>query len=301
MTRELVQVRLRTHAKVNLFLRVVGARHDGFHEIVTILHGIEFGDDIEVTLTDTGEIEVEIEMAEGNVGHPPVAEENIAYAAAQKLIARGAKYEGLRIHMVKHIPIGAGLGGGSGNAAGVIVALNELWRMELGRPQILDVAGMVGSDVPFCIEGGTALATARGEKLTPLPAPDQMWFVLGLSRDGLLTKDVYGMFDDMGIRVETSPSPMTLALGAGDPKEIAECLHNDLEGAASRMHPELETRKEAMMSAGALGAGMSGSGPTLFAIARDEDNARGIAGELEEHFESVRVTRSRAQCIERLD
>jgi 4-diphosphocytidyl-2-C-methyl-D-erythritol kinase len=163
-----------------------------------------------------------------------------------------------------------------------------------------EVAGLIGSDVPFCLEGGTALATARGEKLSPLPAPDKVWFVLGLSSVSLLTKDVYEAFDEMDSAPESSPSSMTLALGSGDVPEIAECLHNDLERAAFAMRPELAEKKRALLGAGALGAGMSGSGPTLFAIARDEGHARTIAAGVEDSFPSVVVTCSRATCIERL-
>jgi 4-diphosphocytidyl-2-C-methyl-D-erythritol kinase len=286
---------------VNLFLRVVGARPDGFHEIETIMHGIDLGDDIEITLTQTGQIEVEMSMAEGVMGDPPQRQQNIAYKAAAMLIERGAKSEGLHIRIVKHIPVGAGLGGGSGNAAGIIVALNELWKMELGRPDMLDVAALVGSDVPYCIEGGTAMATARGEKLTPLPAPDDLWFVLGISYKWLLTREVYEEFDRIGAQEEASPSPMTLALGAGDLDEIASLLYNDLELPACKMRPELEAKKHALVRAGALGAGMSGSGPTMFGMARDEEHAREIASAVAGDFDAVRVTCSRAECIERLD
>lgn len=292
---------LRTHAKINLFLRVVGARPDGFHELETILHGIEFGDDIEVELTHDDEVEVEMVLAEGMVGEIPEAQENLAYIAAQRLIERGDRHEGLLVRITKHIPVGAGLGGGSGNAAGIIVALNELWHMELDRPELLDVAALVGSDVPYCIQGGTALATARGEKLTPLPAPDDLWFVLGIDQNVLLTREVYERFDEIGAASETSPSTMTLALGAGDPEEIAASLHNDLEVAAFDMRPDLADKKELLVSAGALGAGMSGSGPTLFGVARNEQHGKQIAERVQDDFEFVRVTRSRRECIERLE
>lgn len=298
MSEELVRVRLRTHAKVNLFLRVVGRRPDGYHEIETILHGISFGDDIEVALTDGGGIEVDMELAEGVLGEPPTAQENLAYRAAQALVGRAGGERGVRVRIVKHIPIGAGLGGGSGNAAGIIVALNELWRLSLDRADTLAVAATVGSDVPYCIEGGTALATARGEKLTPLPAPADLHIVLGMSHEGLLTRDVYAAFDEVGPQDAASPSPMTLALGAGNVHEVADLLYNDLEVAAFKLRPRLQDKKEALLAAGALGAAMSGSGPTMFAIAENEDHAHDIADAVRTEFDVVRVTRSRPECIE---
>jgi 4-diphosphocytidyl-2-C-methyl-D-erythritol kinase len=220
--------------------------------------------------------------------------------AAQHLLEQGARNEGVAIEIVKRIPIGAGLGGGSGNAAGVLVALNELWKTELNRDGLLDVAGRVGSDVPYCISGGTALATARGESLTPLPAPATLWFVLGISHDPLLTRDVYGVWEPDGAAEPVGSAEMTLALGGSDVAEVATLLYNDLERPAFKLRPELEGKKEALVEAGALGAAMSGSGPTLFGIASDEAHARAVAARVEDDFDKVVVTWSRAECIERL-
>ena len=297
----LAEARIRTHAKLNLFLRVLGPRSDGYHEVETILHGIELGDDIQVRLTDTGKVEVEMHLADSVSDLLPPSEQNTVWHAAQHLIEHGARNEGVDIRIVKRIPIGAGLGGGSGNAAGVLVALNELWKTELNRDGLLDVAGRVGSDVPYCISGGTALATARGESLTPLPSPETMWFVLGISHDPLLTRDVYAAWEPDSGSDPVGSAEMTLALGGGDVEEVASLLYNDLERPAFVLRPELEDRKESLVTAGALGASLSGSGPTLFGIARDEAHAREVAARVEDEFDKVVVTSSRPECIERLD
>lgn len=294
-------VRIKTHAKLNLFLRVLGRRSDGYHEVETILHGIEMGDDIDVRLTDTGKVEVEMVLADLVSDLLPASEQNTAWHAAQYLIEHGARNEGVHIEIVKRIPIGAGLGGGSGNAAGVLVALNELWKTELNRDGLLGVAGRVGSDVPYCISGGTALATARGESLTPLPSPATMWFVLGISHSPLLTRDVYGAWEPEHANDAIGSAEMTLALGGGDVDEVASLLYNDLERPAFSLRPELAGRKERLVEAGSLGASLSGSGPTLFGIARDEAHAREIAAGVEDDFDKVVVTSSRPECIERLD
>lgn len=294
-------VRIKTHAKLNLFLRVLGLRSDGYHEVETILHGVEMGDEIDVRLTDTGKVEVEMVFADSVSELLPPSEQNTVWHAAQHLIDHGARNDGVEIRIVKRIPIGAGLGGGSGNAAGVLVALNELWKTELNRDGLLDVAGRVGSDVPYCISGGTALATARGESLTPLPSPETMWFVLGISHNPLLTRDVYEAWEPDPASEPVGSAEMTLALGGGDVAEVASLLYNDLEGPAFALRPELAGRKERLREAGALGASLSGSGPTLFGVARDEAHAREVAGRVEDDFDKVVVTSSRPECIERLD
>ena len=296
----LADVRIKTHAKVNLFLRVLGPRADGYHEVETILHGIEMGDEIDVRLTDTQKVEIDMVLADSVSELLPPSEQNTVWHAAQHLIQRGARNEGVLIRIVKRIPIGAGLGGGSGNAAGVLVALNELWKTELNRDGLLDVAGRVGSDVPYCISGGTALATARGESLTPLPSPETMWFVLGISHSPLLTRDVYAAWEPDPVLEPVGSAEMTLALGGGDVDEVASLLYNDLERPAFVLRPELAERKQALVDAGALGASLSGSGPTLFGIASGEEHARRIAAAVEGEFDKVVVTSSRPECIERL-
>jgi 4-diphosphocytidyl-2-C-methyl-D-erythritol kinase len=295
------EVRIKTHAKLNLFLRVLGLRSDGYHEVETILHGIEMGDDIDVALTDSGKVEIEMVLADTVSDLLPPSERNTVWHAAQRLIEHGARNEGVAIRIVKRIPIGAGLGGGSGNAAGVLVALNELWKTELNRDGLLDVAGRVGADVPYCIFGGTALATARGESLTPLPSPETLWFVLGISHSPLLTRDVYAAWEPDTQADPVGSAEMTLALGGRDVAEVGALLYNDLERPAFVLRPELADKKEALIAAGALGASMSGSGPTLFGMASDEGHARQVAGRVEGRFDEVVVTCSRPECIERLD
>jgi 4-diphosphocytidyl-2-C-methyl-D-erythritol kinase len=295
------RVRMRTNAKVNLFLRVLGGRPDGYHEIETILHGIRLADDIEAVSTDTGRVEIDMRLAPGLRGELPRQHENLVFRAAQRLIDRGGVNAGVSIAVTKRIPIGAGLGGGSGNAAGILVALNEMWKMDLAVDELLRVAGLVGSDVPYCIDGGTALATSRGEELMGLPAPQDLWLVLGLSFDPLMTRDAYEAWRPEEAGTDVSSAPMTLALGAGDVTEIASLLHNDLELAIFQLRPELESKKERMIAAGALGACVSGSGPTIFGVASDESHARFLAAAVAEEFDDAVAVVTQAQCIERLD
>ena len=174
-------MRLRTNAKTNLLLRVLGQRGDGYHEIETIFQTLSLGDTVSLASTAGNAIEVDMH-AEGEIDceFPPAAD-NLVSTAARKLIESGGLTRGVRIEVVKRIPIGAGLGGGSGNAAGVLEALNEMWGLGLGPGALADIAMDIGADVPYCLTGGTALGTGRGEKTTALPAPATLWFALGLS------------------------------------------------------------------------------------------------------------------------
>lgn len=294
-------IRMRTNAKVNLFLRVMGARPDGYHEIETILHGVGLADDVTVVETTTGEIEIDMRLEDITYEDAPSLTDNAMFHAAQQLLSRGAINKGIRIDLTKRIPIGAGLGGGSGNAAGALFALNELWGTDLRSAELQKVAEAVGSDVPYCILGGTALATSRGEELTSLPAPIEMWFVLGISHSALLTRDVYADWRAGESTSDVGSAPMTMALGGSDVDEIASLLHNDFEPTVFRLRPELEKRKHAFLDAEALGACVSGSGPTIFAIGRDRSHAYSIAERVRDQFDDVRVVRSQSVCIERLD
>jgi 4-diphosphocytidyl-2-C-methyl-D-erythritol kinase len=290
---------LRTHAKLNLFLRVVGRRGDGYHEIESIFHGIDLADDIEINETAEHSVAVEMHYAAHTMGEGPPLEENLIYKAAQSLIEHGGGAgRGVKIDVIKRIPIGGGLGGGSGNAAGALLALSKLWGMQLERERLLELAGAIGSDVTYCIDGGTVLATARGEQLTQMPAPREMWFVLGISKDPLLTRDVYSAWDELGHEEEVTSSMMAPALGAGDVNEVASLLRNDLERPAFMLRPELSGKKEAMLAAGALGAGMTGSGPTMFGILEGAGSARKVATKVRPEFDRVVVARSVPRCVE---
>ena len=291
-------IRLRTNAKLNLFLHVLGKRADGYHEIETIFHGIGLHDDIVFTPTDSG---VDIGMRFENEtfeGMPP-AEDNLIARVADRLVAHGARRTGVRAEITKRIPIGAGLGGGSTNAAGALVALNELWSAGLSGHELERIAADIGTDVPYCLSGGTALATSRGDELTPLPAPAAMHFVLGLSAEPLYTRDVYPLWDPGAHGGDATSAAMTLALGGGDVAEVAALLRNDLEPAVFKLRPELEAKKEVFLAAGALGGLVTGSGPTIFAIARDAQDARRLASEVETQFDRTAVVASRSQAVER--
>lgn len=294
-------VRLKAFAKINLFLRVFGKRPDGFHEVETILHGIDLFDEMTVASTSQGSVDVTMALGPGVHGTLPSGDDNLIHMAAELLAQHRPEPRGAQISVQKGIPIAAGLGGGSTDAAAALMTLAELWGIELEREESMSLAGLLGSDVPYFLEGGTALATARGEQLIPLPQAGRLWFVLAGSDSPLLTRDVYDAWDRLPEPEPSTAAPMTLALGAGDAVEIASLLHNDLEPAATSLRPDLADKKQLLLDGGARGAALSGSGPTLFAVADDEDHARSIAGAVVSGFDWVRVVSSQKSSRERVD
>ena len=277
---------VRSYAKVNLWLRVAGRRADGFHDIETVFHTISLHDDLRIEAVDST---VEVAMS-------PHVEANLAERAARALASRAGSEAGARIDIRKSIPLGAGLAGGSGNAAAVLIALNELWGLQLSRGDLLTMAADLGSDVPFLLEGGTSLGLGRGERLVRLEQPPRMWFVLGISTTGLSTGAVYEAWR----QGSTGPSldEFHAALEIGRVEEIAQLIRNDLEGPACELRPELADKKASMVTAGALGSFISGSGPTVVGIARDERHARSIATNIREGFDRTEVVHSHPSGVE---
>ncbi len=291
--------RVRTNAKLNLFLGVLGSRPDGFHTIETIFHSVGLADELTFVPSSSSAVEIEVEPSEVEGQLIPAAE-NLIRRAAELLRAGRGPERGVRVSAHKRIPLGAGLAGGSANAAGTLLVLNELWDLGLERQEMLEIAAELGSDVPFCLRGGTALALGRGERIVSVPAPRRLWFVLGLSDEPLITRDVYASWDALGSAPPPSSAPMRSAVAQGDAEEIAALLHNDLEPAAFALRPGLKEKKQAVLEAGALGASVSGSGPTVFGLARDEEHALAVASRLQDVFDRVAVAASRPACVERL-
>jgi 4-diphosphocytidyl-2-C-methyl-D-erythritol kinase len=288
-------VAVRAGAKINLYLRVRRRRPDGYHDIETVFHGIELCDELVFQSTTAG-FRLLARFAEGVSGALPVAGDNLVVRAARAL-APEERGPGARASLVKRIPVGAGLGGGSSDAAATLVALNRLWNLDLGSDELRSLARSLGSDVTYCLSGGTALGRGVGDRLEPLSVAGPLWLVLGISHEPLSTADVYARWRAVRPRHQGSQR-LVDALSAGDIEGVAAGLHNDLELPATTLRPELERSKRALLDAGALGACMSGSGPTMFALARDRSHAGEIAERARRFFDSTDVVASRRTCVE---
>ena len=254
--------------KVNLALEVLGKRADGYHELATVMQTIDLAD--RLVLEDADDLTLTTTSPE-----VPADGGNLALRAAAALREAAKVDRGVRVRLDKRIPVAAGLGGGSSDAAAVLLGLNRLWALRWPLARLAEVAVTLGMDVPFFLRGGVAMGTGRGEVLAPLSG-GPMALVLVNPGEALSTAAVYGrvtpaMYSD-GKRART----MAEALGTRRPSRVAASLYNGLEAAASGVRPDLVRMRAALLAAGALGAAMSGSGPTVFGIARSFEQARQI-------------------------
>jgi 4-diphosphocytidyl-2-C-methyl-D-erythritol kinase len=282
-------LRARAAAKVNLGLYVGPLFPDGrYHQVVSVMQAIGIWDDLEVEVVPEGlGLEVEGE------GLPP-DETNLVLVAARELARRSRDLPGARFRLRKGIPISAGLGGGSADGAAALIALDKLWGLNLPAVNLSTMAAEVGADVPFCIGGGTRVATGRGDRVREVPSAATTWWVVGIDAERLGTQEVYDRFDQLALAEPLDhrwPAGLLDALAGGDLDGIAAGLHNDLEPAAFDLLPGLAAGKERLLEAGALGAIMSGSGPTMLALCRDEEHAGLLARSVRASFARVEVAR----------
>jgi 4-diphosphocytidyl-2-C-methyl-D-erythritol kinase len=256
-------IRERAPAKVNLLLHVGPRRGDGLHELCSLFASLELAD--ELTVAPGG--------ATDEVHCPAVPDDNLVQAAIRAFRDETeAALPPLRIEIDKRIPVAAGLGGGSADAAAALRAANELAGRPLDVPTLRLLGARVGADVPSQIEPRSALVTGAGERVEPLPLPD-MALVLVPQQEGLATADVYARADRMGAARQELDPAATRALASAPLAELAAGLENDLQAAALALRPELEEQLVALWRAGALAALVTGSGPTVFGVFGDEESA----------------------------
>jgi 4-diphosphocytidyl-2-C-methyl-D-erythritol kinase len=323
-------LRVRIPAKINLHLAVGPRRADGYHDVVTVLQTVSIYDTLRLQMGGDAHsahpaarrrMRVGLTLdADGHTDGIPANGDNLALVAASRLmehlgmhsaegidvgagadeVARGddaARADAgptTRMHLTKRIPIAAGMAGGSADAAAALVGLNRLWEVDLDAETLCDVAASVGSDVPFCVLGGSALATGTGTSVARVLTRGSASWVVGIDRAPLSTADVYAAFDRLEPPTPSTPDAVLQALRIGDLEGLAASLRNDLEPAAVTLRPQIAERREAMLRAGALATLVSGSGPTLLGLARDALHARRIAAEVERHFDAVEVAVSPA-------
>lgn len=276
----------RAPAKVNVHLAVAPLGADGYHELRTVFLAVSLFDT--VTVRPAGELSIEVsgEFAGGRAGpdEVPTDRRNIVWQAAELLAERAGVPAAAAITIDKSIPAAAGLAGGSADAAAALVALDALWGTHATRGDLAELAARLGSDVPFSLFGGIALGSGRGEQLSPVLARRRWHWALGISGEGLSTPAVYGELDRLRAEGElpsgeelVSPDPVVAALRSGPVQALAAALHNDMQPPAIRLRPSLRDALDAATGAGAAAALVSGSGPTVAALAGDEDEAAVLA------------------------
>jgi 4-diphosphocytidyl-2-C-methyl-D-erythritol kinase len=269
-------VRVRVPAKINLYLGVGARRSDGYHDLSTVFHAVSLTDDVTVAPSRRLAVEVHGEGAEVL----PRNADNLA-ARAARLVARAVKARGgVRVTLDKGIPVAGGLAGGSADAAAALVGCDVMWRAGLGAERLAALAAQLGSDVPFLLSGRTALGTGRGERLAPVLTRGSYSWVLAFDDEGLPTPAVYAEFDRNPPAAGPGPEGVLAALRAGDAVALGRALHNDLQPAALRLRPRLARVLEAGRELGAVGGLVSGSGPTVALLTRDDADGIRIASAL---------------------
>lgn len=267
----------RVPAKINLQLSVGPQRPDGFHDLVTVFHAISLFDDVTVAEGEVGS-GIRIIVSGDYVDLVPTGPENLASKAVSMVAARYGRDADFLVQIRKSIPVAAGLAGGSADAAGALLATDALLGGELTREDLLAMAAQLGSDVPFSLTGGTSIGMGRGERLTPALARGHFHWVL-LADTGLSTPAVYREFDRLNPQPDTPRVSEELmhALLSTDPVALGKTLSNDLQPAAIALRPALTQLLEIGQEYSALGSIVSGSGPTIAFLVRDEEHALDLA------------------------
>ncbi|BAQ63068.1 4-diphosphocytidyl-2-C-methyl-D-erythritol kinase [Geminocystis sp. NIES-3708] len=282
-------------AKINLHLEIIGDRADGYHQLVMIMQSVNLGDIIHLRANGTDEIRLFCQNPE-----VPLDNSNLAYKAAylmqQQFPKPAQNFGGVDITIEKNIPIAAGLAGGSTNAAAVLVGINLMWSLGLTQPELRDLGALLGSDVPFCISGGTSIATGRGEEIEPLPDLSDIWVILAkYSNLSVSTPWAYNSYreqynhlyisDSHGINQRTHQvhsGNLVKAISQRDSRQIGSLLYNDLEKIVLPQFPTVKALIDAFKAKNVLGSLMSGSGPTVFALCDSQNQAELIALEVKQ-------------------
>ncbi len=284
------------YAKLNLSLDVTGRREDGYHDMLMVMQTISVSDRIDLELTEEPGIQ-----AECNFRYVPTDGRNLAVRAAQVYLQAVAenqhKTKGVSIRLEKHIPVGAGMAGGSADAAAVLRGMNRLFGSPLNRQELEALAGQVGSDVAFCIAGGTQLAKGRGEQLEDLPPLPPCWIVVCKPGFSISTPELFRKLDEVSLRRHPDTAGMLAALREEDLRGIGIRMYNVFEDVPDRRMRQTGEIKSVLLDHGALGAMMTGTGSAVFGIFSNTEAAERCAADLKKEHRFCRVAEPVEQII----
>jgi len=264
----LKEINCKAFAKINLGLDVTGVREDGYHLVKMVMESINLYDQVRIRVSEHPEVRVAT-----NLYYLPTNKKNIAYQAATLLLEEFGIEKGLDIRLKKHIPVAAGLAGGSSNGAAVLKGVNQLFNLGLSKAELMERGLRLGADVPYCIMGGAALATGIGEELRPLPPLPKCHILLVKLPFSVSTREIYKAIDEQEILNHPKIDKIVEGLKERSLKKIAQSMGNVLEEVTIPKHPRIQIIKEEMVKLGALGSMMSGSGPTVFGVFESRDEA----------------------------
>ena len=271
------KIELKALGKINLGLDVLGKRPNGYHDVRMVMQTIYLYDQIIMEKKKESGIEIST-----NLFYLPVNENNLAYRAARLLMDEFDIHTGVKISLTKHIPVAAGMAGGSSNAAAVLYGMNRMYGLGLSMEELMERGVTLGADVPYCIMRGTVLAEGIGEILTPLPAMPKCQIVVAKPPVSVSTKMVYEKLDSHRIEDHPDIDGIIDGLKEEDLKKVADCMGNVLEKVTVEAYPVIEKIKQCMKEGGALNAMMSDSGPTVFGIFEDRKQAKKAAARIKE-------------------
>ena len=279
---------LRSPAKLNLFLKVVNKRPDGYHNLVTIFERIDLFDDLELTLNPSGDTRIFCD-------HPdvPTDSHNLVFKAAQLLKDDFALQDGVDVVIKKRIPVAAGLAGGSSNAATALLGLSRLWKLDLTRRELLAYARALGSDVPFFIyDCDWAIGTGRGDRIKPLVLNTKLWHILVVPSVKMYTKKVFETVNLELTKTKGDVNILTRSLRKSNISTIGSLLRNDLESAIIKLAPDLLKLKDHLATLNTQGVSFSGSGPALFGLTENQQQTEEISDILQKQYSQVFAVRT---------
>lgn len=287
-------IELKSRAKINLSIDVLGKREDGYHLVEMIMQTIDLYDIIKIEELETEEI-----IIKSNTSDIPLNENNIVYKAAELIRDNFNIKRGIEIFIEKNIPIAAGMAGGSSNAAAILVGLNKLWNLNLSEKELKELGFKLGADVPFCIEGKAALAEGVGEELTYIKGlPDDISILVCKPELFVSTKEVYGGLDLKNIKNRPDNQYLIKCLENNEIELLSKNMVNVLETVTSKKHTEISDIEKIMNENKALGSMMSGSGPTVFGLYKNEEDALKGKKELLKKYKQVYVVKSSEKGVE---
>ena len=286
-------IKLKSKAKINLSIDVLGKREDGYHNVEMVMQTIGLYDIVTIEENISGDIAIKSDTL--NI---PCDERNIAYKAASLMKKFIGTDKGADIYIQKRIPVGAGMAGGSSNAAAVLIGLNRIWKAGLSETELMEMGVKLGADVPFCIKGGSMLAQGIGEKLTSIEKACDFWVVVCKPNFSISTVEVYKNLDLAGVVERPDTARVIEYIENGDIKSLAGSMVNVLEEVSEKRYSVISHIKEKMMHQKALGSIMTGSGPTVFGIFKNFDDAHRAESKLKSLWDQTYLTKTEDEGVE---
>jgi 4-diphosphocytidyl-2-C-methyl-D-erythritol kinase len=286
-------INLKSRAKINLSIDVLGKRNDGYHIVEMIMQTIDLYDYIEISERDDNKINIK-----SNNVNIPLNEDNIVYKAANLIKEKFNINRGLDIYIQKNIPVAAGMAGGSSNAAAILVGLNEMWNLNISEQDLMEIGLKLGADVPFCINGGAALAQGIGEQLTKIKCLNDTYILVCKPDIFVSTAEVYKNLDMNKVPKRPNNKLLINCLENQEIKLLAKNMVNVLESVTSNNYEEINKIKDIMIKYGALGSMMSGSGPTVFGLFDEYEKAVKTSEYLKRQYNQTYLVESSERGVE---